>query len=59
MASFLTGPDTRMKIRQYIEGLLPCTAPHLLIRVTFSTPAAKITSNQVGDSLELAPGHSG
>src|SRR5215813_7216130 len=28
----------RMSIRQYMEGMLPCTAPYLLIRVTFSTP---------------------
>src|SRR5215472_4075484 len=28
----------RISIRQYMEAMLPCTAPYLLIRVTFSTP---------------------
>jgi hypothetical protein len=33
-----------MSIRQYMEGMFLCTAPHLLIRVTFSTPTADFNS---------------
>ena len=30
----------RMSIRQYMKGMFLCTAPHLVIRVTFSTPTS-------------------
>jgi hypothetical protein len=32
-----------MKITQYMEPMLPCTAFYLLIRVTFSTPTGHYT----------------
>jgi len=32
-----------MSIRQYMEGMLPCTAPYLQITVTLSTPTAHYT----------------
>ena len=35
---------SRMSIRQYMEAMLPCTPPHLLITVTFSTPTPDYNS---------------
>jgi hypothetical protein len=42
---FACSRPPRMSIRQHIEGMLLCTAPYLLSRVTFSTPTAHYTHN--------------
>ena len=35
-----------MKITQYMEPMLPCTALYLLINVTFSTPTGYYANNE-------------